>query len=116
MAASYSKLRTISSEPFLITETEVTLDAAAVTQTANIPHGGPSGEEPAFYHVEPKTNPTGAASASIIVNEVSYDTANDEVDMIFHSSGNDETTATNVAGAVLKVRFFFLNKAPSNRT
>lgn len=99
MAVSYGSPLYVSGQggPALLVKTRVTLDAAAATQTAAVPHAGPSGAEPVYVILVPITNCT--AGGGVVHTSVAYDTTNDEVDIVFESG--DATI--NVAGAVFDV-------------
>lgn len=84
----------------LVCKTRVTLDAAATSQETHVPHKGPSGATPSWVVCQPITNAT--AGGFVGPTEISYDTTDDEVDILFEGAGN-------VAGCVFDVFVFFID-------
>jgi hypothetical protein len=119
MAFSVAKYADVSSRPFLITRSVITLDDEVNGDVIAVPHNGPDGRDPLFVLFRP----VAVGSDCPTVAGYSYDTANGEVDInlgqpdaVNEDGTSGVTAADDYEDATIEMLCFFVDVAPANRT
>ena len=93
--------------PAIITKVRITAGDGQ-SESTSFKHGGPSGVAPSFVHMVPVTKASDEFPVCLL--SVAYDTTDNEVDIVYGSSGDTDETG-DVTGAVFDMFCFFFDVA-----